>query len=152
MDLTNVPKPADCCKTLTAFPLFNLLPAETRLQIWEEALPDPRTLFIEPAILEGGYCHCVRSDIPNSSAGNFAFFSKNSRDLKHDEFDNEGVTFGPSPLWAVISLTPIPGILLACYESCSVAAKHYTLAFGNVGSESLSTVWFDFRGDRLFMA
>ncbi|KAF4630893.1 hypothetical protein G7Y89_g7246 [Cudoniella acicularis] len=126
---------ASTAKPLTTFHLFRNLPQEIRLQIWEEALPGPRVVYIEPYRALTNICDRVWSnkniEDDFESQGFFAPEDPSQKNLMQN--------FGPR------SHSTPPALLLVCKESHEVASKFYTQTF------TPSTIWFASDRDTVYL-
>ncbi|EJT76350.1 hypothetical protein GGTG_06270 [Gaeumannomyces tritici R3-111a-1] len=122
-----------------AFPQFARLPAEIRLQIWEEALPGARAVmlrgpwgapggtlrdelkFVLPRLVRGGR----RGSLGGGGGG--------PRSGADDDFDNDDGRRTLAGGWT--SSTPPPAMLHACSESRAVALRRYSLVFATTDDD-----------------
>jgi len=106
----------------TAFPLFSRLSTEIRIEIWKQALPGPRIIYIE-RLLRGA----LHPDWAWPQSYN------------HEDAPFPSYFTSASPNNSIISL------LEACQESSLVVRKHYSLILPE------SSVWFSFSKDFLYL-
>jgi hypothetical protein len=110
------------------FTIFNRLPIEVRLQIWEAALPGPRLINIKEKRLRKTKREHIAETCP----------------------DLDPATFPPDNLLGVTSDSKAPSVLFACRESYSVASKVYVPSFAF--ADSIPETYFDFRRDTLYLS
>jgi hypothetical protein len=109
------------------FTIFNRLPIEVRLQIWEAALPGPRLVNIKEKRLRKTKREHIAETRP----------------------DLDPTAFPPDNLLGVTSDSRAPSVLFACRESYSVASKVYVPSFGF--ATSIPETYFDFQRDTLYL-
>ncbi|KAL8376234.1 hypothetical protein RB595_007373 [Gaeumannomyces hyphopodioides] len=114
-----------------SFPQFARLPAEIRLQIWEEALPGARAVMLRgPRAAPGG---ALRGELELLVRGS----RRRSRSAGGDprsraDADNDD---GHRAARGWTSPTPPPAMLHACSESRAVALRRYSLVFATADDD-----------------
>jgi hypothetical protein len=108
---------------MMGFPLFNHLPKELRVQIWESALPGPRIIYVQRVLTSGDNHESVWGPARRN-----------------------GTTPGePSHFMSASPNDSLMPLFLACKESHSVITKEYSVIF------PASSTWFSFSTDFLYL-
>ena len=123
--LGRIHRKSDC----DTFPQFARLPAEIRLQIWEEALPGARAVMLRAPSAASGALSDELKFLPrflqtrtSRHAGGGATRSSTSAADAGNNQDSDRTTGWTCP-------TPPPAMLHVCSESRAVALKRYSLVF-----------------------
>jgi hypothetical protein len=139
-----------------SFPRFNDLPIEIRFMIWEEALPGPRIVYLEPISRPNFTYFPVRSDIAidDYDEDGYSRFFDPEREIDIEtahKLRNEGDRFQgeATDLQGVRTRAPPPVLLYVCRESFQVTCKHYERVFGT--KSTFPEVWFNFEIDTLYL-
>ncbi|KAF8861544.1 hypothetical protein BDZ45DRAFT_258901 [Acephala macrosclerotiorum] len=129
-DTFNHDAPGNTPSDGTMFTLFNRLPVELRLKIWEAALPGPRVVNIREKRLKKPR-QPEREHIEETSP----------------DFDLP--TFSRYNPVGLTSDSEAPSLLFTCRESYNVASKFYVLSFTQ--ATSIPETYFDFHKDTLYL-
>lgn len=116
--------PSNAPEGSPTFKLFDQLPPEIRLQIWEAALPGPRVIGIVERRVK----------------------RRDNRTPDTPFWCRDDLLAAMLALW---SHSKAPSTLLACKESNQVASKCYVPSFAFAGS--ISETYFDFHRDTLYL-
>lgn len=124
------------------FPQFARLPAEIRLQIWEEALPGARAVMLRAPSAASDALRDQLKFLPrllrarrSRNVGNGTRSRANAADASNDDNGSSdgsnNQASGRTAGWT--SPTPPPAMLHVCSESRAVALKRYSLVFATTG-------------------
>jgi hypothetical protein len=140
------------------FTLFNELPKEIRLLIWEHALPGPRIVYLQRHVLRSYDTSRVWSDKSIEDfddQGRPTFFDmpwegSSDEDMSYEEGLEDYWDFGRCHLpFGFRSQSLPPSLIYVCQESLEVAERFYTKAFGD--NFSFPQTWFDYEMDTLYL-
>jgi hypothetical protein len=124
--------------------------------IWEEALPGPRIVYLEPITRPNFTYFPVRSDIAidDYDEDGYSRFFDTEREIDIEtahKLRNEGdrVQGEDNDLKGIRTRAPPPVLLYVCRESFQVTCKHYERVFGT--KSTFPEVWFNFEIDTLYL-
>ncbi|KAI9651076.1 hypothetical protein NHQ30_001113 [Ciborinia camelliae] len=147
--------------TYHSFPQFPKLPPEVRMLIWENAIPDPRIIILEP--LSTSRCEhamvrvrsdmlvpdrCQNDDYPGSN-GTICTGTQGVLSQDFEDLDAVRRRIKSDDQFGFSSEAQVPVVLFVCKESYHIASKRYKQAFPSRGA--FPEIYFDYERDHLFL-